>query len=222
MELFWFWILKYVEILSLIEDFLFNLKFYKLFSRSKYLKNKDQNKMNQLCKHLIVKNSFTKSFHAFNKLSYSKTPKFISLGYPISFNYSIKPINSDYQQIKINTPIRFYVTSSKPHSGLKPQLRKNTHTSIDADFKDAIPVESTGESDYGSATSDFSKFDLPVELLERLKQKGYIKPYEIQDSTLKHTLNGRDLVGKAFTGSGKTLGIKNLYMIYFDDMKYEF
>jgi superfamily II DNA/RNA helicase len=69
------------------------------------------------------------------------------------------------------------------------------------------PVESVGEAlDYTSkATNGFASFNLPEPLIERMTKLGYNKPFEIQQETLKHTLEGRDLVGKAFTGSGKTL-----------------
>ncbi len=108
------------------------------------------------------------------------------------------------------------MSSSKPYSGVKPQFKKqkfleDRHSTIEADFQDAVPVESTGISDYGSKTSDFSKYNLPAELLERLNQFGYDKPFEIQEATLQHSLEGKDLVGKAFTGSGKTLGKINFY-----------
>ncbi len=59
-------------------------------------------------------------------------------------------------------------------------------------------------TDYSNADS-FDKYNLPAELLKRMKELGYEKPFEIQEATLKQSLEGRDLVGKAFTGSGKTL-----------------
>ncbi len=175
--------------------------------------------MNQFCRHLVIKNSLNKSIFAVNKLNFSQTPKYISSSL-LNSNNTIKYINFDYLPIKINTQVRLYVSSSKPYSGIRPQLKRNSfsedrHSTIEADFKDAVPVESTGQSDYGSKTSDFSKFDLPAELLERLKELGYDKPFEIQEATLKHSLEGKDLVGKAFTGSGKTLGKINTINNYF-------
>ncbi len=166
--------------------------------------------MNQLCKNFIIKNSFTRSLFSLNKLNYLQTPKFLSSSL-LNNNIQTKPIYSEYLLNKINTSIRHYVSSSKPYSGIKPQFKKKNfaedrHSTIQADFKDALPVESTGQSDYGSKTSDFSKFNLPSELVASLHKLGYEKPFEIQEATLKHSLEGKDLVGKAFTGSGKTLG----------------
>lgn len=48
--------------------------------------------------------------------------------------------------------------------------------------------------------------DLPVDskLIENLTKKGYSLPTEIQDKTLEAILSGRDLLGIAQTGTGKT------------------
>ncbi|MDX9773859.1 MAG: DEAD/DEAH box helicase [Bacteroidales bacterium] len=48
--------------------------------------------------------------------------------------------------------------------------------------------------------------DLPVDsaIISNLKNKGYEKPTEIQDRTIEAILNGRNLMGLAQTGTGKT------------------
>jgi ATP-dependent RNA helicase RhlE len=48
--------------------------------------------------------------------------------------------------------------------------------------------------------------DMPInkQLLERLSSKGYVRPTEIQDRTMDALLQGRDLLGIAQTGTGKT------------------
>jgi ATP-dependent RNA helicase RhlE len=48
--------------------------------------------------------------------------------------------------------------------------------------------------------------DLPVDLaiIRNLQKKGYEKPTEIQDKTIEAILNGRNLMGLAQTGTGKT------------------
>jgi len=53
--------------------------------------------------------------------------------------------------------------------------------------------------------SSFDKFKLLPSLQETLREKGLIKPTEIQDLTLPELLNGHSVVGVAETGSGKTL-----------------
>ena len=48
--------------------------------------------------------------------------------------------------------------------------------------------------------------DLPVEgsIISNLRKKGYEVPTEIQDKTLEALLEGRNLIGLAQTGTGKT------------------
>lgn len=51
----------------------------------------------------------------------------------------------------------------------------------------------------------FSELNIKKDLLENLNSLGYENLTAIQEKSLKHSLNGTDLVGKAKTGSGKTL-----------------
>lgn len=51
----------------------------------------------------------------------------------------------------------------------------------------------------------FSELNISKNLLENLNSLGYENLTAIQEKSLKHSLNGSDLVGKAKTGSGKTL-----------------
>lgn len=51
----------------------------------------------------------------------------------------------------------------------------------------------------------FSELNIKKDLLENLNSLGYENLTAIQEKSLKHSLNGSDLVGKAKTGSGKTL-----------------
>lgn len=54
--------------------------------------------------------------------------------------------------------------------------------------------------------SDRMISDLPVDgaIIRNLQKKGYEKPTEIQDRTIEAILNGRNLMGLAQTGTGKT------------------
>jgi hypothetical protein len=63
----------------------------------------------------------------------------------------------------------------------------------DLDFEGAEPVDSQGkETDYKTKSdNDFAKFGLSSKLLSRLNELGYTKPFEIQDTTLAHTLAGK-------------------------------
>ncbi len=52
--------------------------------------------------------------------------------------------------------------------------------------------------------SDFDMMDLPTKLVERLKAMGISDPTPIQKQAIPHALNGRDVMGLAQTGTGKT------------------
>lgn len=52
--------------------------------------------------------------------------------------------------------------------------------------------------------NNFEDFAVHPELMANIKHKGYTKPTPIQDQAIKHILEGRDLIGLASTGTGKT------------------
>lgn len=52
--------------------------------------------------------------------------------------------------------------------------------------------------------SDFDMMELPVKLVARLKEMGLTDPTPIQKQAIPHALNGRDVMGLAQTGTGKT------------------
>ncbi len=60
------------------------------------------------------------------------------------------------------------------------------------------------ESSEPSATVDFSQLGLPDKLLATLTDIGYEKPSPIQAQSIPVLLEGRDLLGQAQTGTGKT------------------
>ncbi|MBB6098503.1 superfamily II DNA/RNA helicase [Deinobacterium chartae] len=51
----------------------------------------------------------------------------------------------------------------------------------------------------------FSDLNLSPEVVERLSKRGITEPSPIQAESLPYTLEGRDLIGRARTGTGKTL-----------------
>lgn len=51
----------------------------------------------------------------------------------------------------------------------------------------------------------FTDFDLQAEVIARLAARGIVTPSPIQSESLPHTLNGKDVIGRARTGTGKTL-----------------
>lgn len=52
--------------------------------------------------------------------------------------------------------------------------------------------------------NSFNDFGLSQELLRNVEQKGYATPTPIQDQAIPYVLEGRDLIGLANTGTGKT------------------
>lgn len=52
--------------------------------------------------------------------------------------------------------------------------------------------------------TEFSTMGLPDQLLARLKEMGLNEPTPIQDRAIPHALNGKDVLGLAQTGTGKT------------------
>ncbi|MDD2468006.1 MAG: DEAD/DEAH box helicase [Desulfobulbus sp.] len=53
-------------------------------------------------------------------------------------------------------------------------------------------------------TETFAQFDLQPQLLEAITELGYAEPTDIQKITIPLLLAGRDLIGQAQTGTGKT------------------
>jgi len=52
--------------------------------------------------------------------------------------------------------------------------------------------------------SSFKQFNLPENLLNAIKDLGYETPSPIQEIAIPHILNGKDIIGQAQTGTGKT------------------
>jgi len=61
-------------------------------------------------------------------------------------------------------------------------------------------------ADQYATTKTFAELGVVTPLVEALKEKGIITAFPIQAMTIADALAGRDICGKAKTGSGKTLG----------------
>jgi superfamily II DNA/RNA helicase len=55
-----------------------------------------------------------------------------------------------------------------------------------------------------STTTEFSDFDISDKLLRNISDHGYVNPTPIQEEAIPQLLKGRDLIGIANTGTGKT------------------
>jgi len=84
---------------------------------------------------------------------------------------------------------------------------KNLHEDSSCPVDQDAPEESyeniSGESDQ-DPTNGFSEFNFSEELIRTLSEKGYSSPTPIQKAAIPELLLGRDLVGQAQTGTGKT------------------
>lgn len=91
---------------------------------------------------------------------------------------------------------------NKPRSFQNAPRKTRTISSDPSQFiKKANPnMEST---EY-SATHKFGDFDLVAPLLQNILSKGYDTPTPIQDQAIQPILDGRDVIGLASTGTGKT------------------
>lgn len=65
-------------------------------------------------------------------------------------------------------------------------------------------MPSPDEASTSSSVPSFKELGLIDPLLEALEQMNFKKPTEIQAEVLPHALAGRDIIGVAETGSGKT------------------
>ena len=64
-------------------------------------------------------------------------------------------------------------------------------------------VELTPETEV-EITNTFADFGFDERLMTNIDKKGFIKPTPIQDQTIHHALEGKDVLGMANTGTGKT------------------
>lgn len=66
-------------------------------------------------------------------------------------------------------------------------------------------VKEAGEIEIYQPNNTFKDFPIREEIKANLKWKGFENPMPIQDQAIPHLLDGKDLIGIANTGTGKTL-----------------
>ena len=83
----------------------------------------------------------------------------------------------------------------------------------EADHRTDLPTDDTGpvaplagRAPVRADSPAFSDFDIKPEIIQALADVGIIRTFAIQELTLPIALEGKDLIGQARTGSGKTLG----------------
>src|SRR5262245_55693462 len=65
------------------------------------------------------------------------------------------------------------------------------------EFRHPVPL-------FGLRMSRFEDFPIAEPILRAVREEGYERPTPIQQQTILHVLEGRDLLGCAQTGTGKT------------------
>ena len=86
-------------------------------------------------------------------------------------------------------------------------VAKNATDSNDNDTRAAATSEDTGAESEDSANDNsqgFAHLGLPEEVQEAVAKVGYTTPSPIQAETIPYLMEGRDVVGLAQTGTGKT------------------
>lgn len=100
-----------------------------------------------------------------------------------------------------------YRTSSpsgfrRPSSGNFRNFKKRSSTPIDINL--FINKAQQEQIEKYNPTNRFEDFGLSDQLLSNIKHKGYTTPTPIQDQAIKPIMEGKDLIGTANTGTGKT------------------
>lgn len=96
--------------------------------------------------------------------------------------------------------------SRRPHPSYS-RGRVRSHTASrqrGVDVSRFINCEPVAAQPAFAPTHTFADFDIDVRIKHNIAKKGYEMPTAIQDQAIPHILQGRDIVGIANTGTGKT------------------
>lgn len=97
---------------------------------------------------------------------------------------------------------RPYKKKQRPNSSNKPKAKKQVKVDVNQ-YINTGTEQVVSAPPYQNALS-FDDMGLSPNLLAQIRHKGYQKPSEIQDKAILPIVQGRDLIGIAGTGTGKT------------------
>ncbi len=97
-----------------------------------------------------------------------------------------------------------YTSHSSPFRGKRQQFRPyHRQKTVDVSLLVRKTTQSAAQEIY-KPEHMFSDFLMSDELKQNIKDRGYTTPTPIQDKTIPHLLLGKDVIGIANTGTGKT------------------
>lgn len=104
----------------------------------------------------------------------------------------------------IKTRNNRFSRNGKPGQNRKQSSNNRKKATSNLNPELLIRKATTEIQDTTKPTTLYSELDLHQGLKDNIDRKGYTHPTQIQEQTLTHLINGRDLMGVANTGTGKT------------------
>jgi len=95
-------------------------------------------------------------------------------------------------------------SSGNRPSGNRPSRPRRNYQEINVDLKKLINKAQPTEDVSFTPVHAFTDFPIDTDLTDNVTQKGYVLPTPIQDQAIPIVLEGKDIVGIANTGTGKT------------------
>lgn len=152
---------------------------------------------------LLFKNLVTRSISLRNALNISKLVDNKCLLIEPSLNFEFRRLYITNPDANTSFDFKYrrdnkYEYNQRDHGSNKKRFGSNKRFenrigSRFEDFQNAEPVQPSGtQIDYSNKKEiGFKDYNIPEQLLSRLNQLGYSSPFEIQEKTLKHTLDGK-------------------------------
>lgn len=96
-------------------------------------------------------------------------------------------------------------TSNNSSNGKRPRLNNRARPKSNLDVNLFIKkAQSISDIPDYTPNSSFAGFEITEQLKQNIQNQGFTKPTPIQDQAIEPILQGRDLIGLANTGTGKT------------------